>query len=252
MGKQLTDNQTQTANLLTNSINAVGNQLAEGQAQLAERQNQIGNIVTNVGNQIANTQLSRDQLYQELYQHNITGIQNLMDAIYHGYANLMNHPQQSVIYLNDRQHEVVNTQRFTPQAMEQVNRAAALIDAYENRDPNSTNEGWESDDTREDFIAFSSLLARNFNNTVFRQFANNLGFSRLFRAYRDRNDERRPHLMNFFIRLANCKDLIQDYLDYMKDKIKRNAVVIDQSFEQYLQNTYNTIKDMFIVECFNG
>ena len=38
----------------------------------------------------------------------------------------------------------------------------------------------------------------------------------------------------------------------MKDKIKRNAVVIDQSFEQYLQNTYNTIKDMFITQGFSG
>ena len=58
--------------------------------------------------------------------------------------------------------------------------------------------------------------------------------------------------MSFFIRVANSKDLTQDYLDYMKDKIKRNAVVIDQSFEQYLQNTYNTIKDMFITQGFSG
>ena len=34
--------------------------------------------------------------------------------------------QQPVISLEDRQPEVVNTQRFTPQAIEQVNRAAAI------------------------------------------------------------------------------------------------------------------------------
>ena len=227
MGNQLTDNQTQTTNLLTNGINAVGNQLV-------------------------NTQLTRDQLYQQLYDQNMRGFQNFMDAIWQSYEYLRNQPQnqQFVISLNDRKPEVVDTQRFTPQAIEQVNRAAALIDGYENKDSNSPKEEWESDDTREDFIAFSSLLARNFNNPVFAQFANDLGFSRLFRAYRDRNEK--PELMSFFIRVANSKDLTQDYLDYMKDKIKRNAVVIDQSFEQYLQNTYNTIKDMFITQGFSG
>ena len=174
-----------------------------------------------------------------------------MDAIWQSYEYLRNQPQiqQSVILLDDRQPESVNTS-FTPQAIDQVNRAAALIDAYESKDSNSTKESWESDDTREDFIAFSSLLARNFNNPVFAQFANDLGFSRLFRAYRDRNED--PELMSFFIRVANSKDLTPDYLDYMKNKIKRFAVNIDQQFEQYLQNTYITIKDMFITQGFNG
>ena len=58
--------------------------------------------------------------------------------------------------------------------------------------------------------------------------------------------------MDFFIRVANSKDLTPNYLNYMKDKIKRNAVVIDQNFEEYLRNTYNTIKDMFITQGFNG
>ena len=124
----------------------------------------------------------------------------------------MNQPlKQTVIYLADRQPEVVNTQRFTPQAIDQVNRAAALIEGVENRE-NGPNDEWEGDDTREDFIAFSSLLARNFNNPV----------------------------------------LTPEYLNYMKEKIKRNAVVIDQNFEEYLRNTYNTIKDMFITQGFNG
>ena len=86
-------------------------------------------------------------------------IQNLMDAIWQSYEYFRNQPQiQPVIVLNDCQPESVNAS-FTPQAIDQVNRAAALIDAYESKDSNDTKESWESDDTREDFIAFSSLLA---------------------------------------------------------------------------------------------
>ena len=236
---QLTDNQTQTNNLLTN----VGNAVVDGHAQ-------TGQLITTMSNHFADTQLSREQLYQQLYQQNMRGIQNLMDAIWQSYEYFRNQPQiQPVIVLDGRQSESVNAS-FTPQAIDQVNRAAALIDAYESKDSNDTKESWESDDTREDFIAFSSLLARNFNNPVFAQFANDLGFSRLFRAYRDRNED--PELMSFFIRVANSKDLTPDYLDYMKNKIKRFAVNVDQQFEQYLQNTYNTIKDMFITQGFNG
>ena len=239
MSSQLTDNQTQTNNLLTN----VGNAVVDGHAQ-------TGQLITTMSNQFADTQLSREQLYQQLYQQNMRGIQNLMDAIWQSYEYFRNQPQiQPVIVLDGRQSESVNAS-FTPQAIDQVNRAAALIDAYESKDSNSTKESWESDDTREDFIAFSSLLARNFNNPVFAQFANDLGFSRLFRAYRDRNED--PELMSFFIRVANSKDLTPDYLDYMKNKIKRFAVNVDQQFEQYLQNTYNTIKDMFVTQGFNG
>ena len=239
MSSQLTDNQTQTNNLLTD----VGNAVVDGHAQ-------TGQLLTTMSNHFADTQLSREQLYQQLYQQNMRGIQNLMDAIWQSYEYFRNQPQiQPVIVLNDRQPESVNAS-FTPQAIDQVNRAAALIDAYESTDSNSTKESWESDDTRDDFIAFSSLLARNFNNPVFAQFANDLGFSRLFRAYRDRNED--PELMSFFIRVANSKDLTPDYLDYMKNKIKRFAVNVDQQFEQYLQNTYNTIKDMFITQGFNG
>mgnify|MGYP000063959502 FL=1 len=239
MSSQLTDNQTQTNNLLTN----VGNAVVDGHAQ-------TGQLITTMSNHFADTQLSREQLYQQLYQQNMRGIQNLMDAIWQSYEYFRNQPQiQPVIVLDGRQSESVNAS-FTPQAIDQVNRAAALIDAYESKDSNDTKESWESDDTREDFIAFSSLLARNFNNPVFAQFANDLGFSRLFRAYRDRNED--PELMSFFIRVANSKDLTPDYLDYMKNKIKRFAVNVDQQFEQYLQNTYNTIKDMFITQGFNG
>ena len=71
-----------------------------------------------------------------------------------------------------------------------MNRATALIDAYENGecDNNPNIDLWDRadihDQTREEFIAFSSLLARNFNNPDFAQFANNLGFYPLFNAYR--------------------------------------------------------------------
>ena len=158
-----------------------------------------------------------------------------MDAIWQSYEYFRNQPQiQPVIVLDGRQSESVNAS-FTPQAIDQVNRAAALIDAYESKDSNSTKESWESDDTREDFIAFSSLLARNFNNPVFAQFANDLGFSRLFRAYRDRNED--PELMSFFIRVANSKDLTPDYLDYMKNKIKRFAVNV-----MWINNSSNICK----------
>ncbi len=239
MSSQLADGQTQTNNLLTN----IGNAVVDGYAQ-------TGQLLTTMSNHFADTQLTRDQLYQQLYQQNVRGIQNLMDAIWQSYEYFRNQPQiQPVIVLDGRQSESVNAS-FTPQAIDQVNRAAALIDAYESKDSNDTKESWESDDTREDFIAFSSLLARNFNNPVFAQFANDLGFSRLFRAYRDRNED--SELMSFFIRVANSKDLTPDYLVYMKNKIKRFAVNVDQQFEQYLQNTYNTIKYMFITQGFNG
>ena len=174
-----------------------------------------------------------------------------MDGIYQGYVNLKNKPQtHPVIYLGDRETEVVNTTRFTPQAIEQVNRAAALIDACENRDSNSTKKEWESDDTREDFIAFSSLLACNFNNPNFAQFAKNLGFYPLFNAYRSRNDKHR--LMNFFIQVANCKDITPEYLNEMKEYTYRFDVVVDIGYEKYLRNTYDTIKDMFTANGFNG
>ena len=137
-----------------------------------------------------------------------------MDAIWQSYEYLRNQPQiqQSVILLDDRQPESVNTS-FTPQAIDQVNRAATLIEGSENREYD-LNKGWESDDTREDFIAFSSLLARNFNNFDFAQFANELGFTSLFRAYRDRNDD--AELMSFFIRVVNSKDLTPDYWNHKK------------------------------------
>ena len=81
-----------------------------------------------------------------------------------------------------------------------------MIEGYEkqNSEP-SESDGTEREQIRNDFIAFSSLLARNFNNPYFAQFANDLGFSRLFRVYRDRNEK--PELMSFFIRVANSKDL---------------------------------------------
>ena len=106
--------------------------------------------------------------------------------------------------MGDRQPEIVNTQGFTPQAIEQVNQVAALIDKGNNED-NATADEIEKEMIRNDFIAFSSLLARNANNPNFTQFANDVGFSRLFKAYRERNED--EYLMNFFIQVANSNNL---------------------------------------------
>ena len=181
-----------------------------------------------------------------------------MDGIWQGFEYFTDNPQQRepVISLNDCQPEVVNTTKLTLQAIEQVNRATALIDAYQNGKcvHNDTIKPWDRneirDQTREEFIAFSSLFVRNFNNPNFAQFANNLGFYPLFNAYRSRYNE--PKLMNFFIRVANSKDLTPQYLNEIKEFIKRFDVLIDVGYEQYLQNTYNTIKDMFITQGFSG
>ena len=179
-----------------------------------------------------------------------------MDGIWRSYQYFSyNNPQRAPIILDDRPFESVNTSGFTTQAIEQVNRATALIDAYQNGkcDNNPTIKPMDRneirDQTREEFITFSSLLARNFKNPDFAQFANDLGFYPLFNAYCKRNKE--PKLMNFFIRVANSKDLTPQYLNEMKEFIKRFDVVIDVGYEQYLRKTYNTIKDMFTTQDFD-
>ena len=111
----------------------------------------------------------------------------------------------------------------------------------------------EREETRNDFIAFSSLLYRNFDNPDFYDFVDNVGFARLFRAYRERNEN--GSLMNFFIRVANSKDLDRGYLEEAAEFIKYNDVVaefikyndvVDESYEQYLRETFNKIQHMFI------
>ena len=290
LGNQYEQGQAQITNLIKDSTNALGSQNEQGRAQanqlitdatnalgsemhttnqnvsaIENGQAQLGNLLTNginaIGSQLVDNQqamVTREQLFQHLYEQNMIGFQNLMDGIWQSYVNLMNNPQhlmnnpqqQPMISLNDRQPEYINTSGFTPQAIDQVNRATALTDAYEDKDSNSTKKEWEKDDIREDFIAFSSLLAHNFNNPIFTQFAKNLGFYQLFNAYHSRNEE--PILMNFFIRVANCKDLTPKYLNEMKEFIKRFDVVIDVGYEQYLRKTYNIIKDMFTANGFNG
>ena len=135
----------------------------------------------------------------------------------------------------------MNTNAFTPEAIDQVNRATALIEEVENNNP--TDNEMEREETRNDFIAFSSLLYRNFNNPDFYNFVDEVGFARLFRAYRDRNEN--ASLMNFFIRVANSKDLNRGYLEEAAEFIKYNDVV-DESYEQYLRETFNKIQHMFI------
>ena len=135
----------------------------------------------------------------------------------------------------------MNTNAFTPEAIDQVNRATALIEEVENNNP--TDNEMEREETRNDFIAFSSLLYRNFDNPDFYNFVDEVGFARLFRAYRDRNEN--ASLMNFFIRVANSKDLNRGYLEEAAEFIKYNDVV-DESYEQYLRETFNKIQHMFI------
>lgn len=215
----LENGQTQTGNLLTD--------VANGQTQL-------GNMLTN---EFYNNQMVQQQIMDQNMQMN--------DRMNQAYRQIMNQPQiQAVIYLGDRQPEVVNTQGFTPQAIEQVNQVAALIDEGNNED-NATADEIEKEMIRNDFIAFSSLLARNANNPNFTQFASDLGFSRLFKAYRERNED--EYLMNFFIQVANSNNLTPQYLADVKNYI-RFHIVATGTYEEYLQRTYNTIQDMFKAE----
>ena len=186
--------------------------------------------------------MDQQQYNQYMNEQNMGAYQGLYNMMYEAYVQLMNRPQiQPVIYLENRQPEIVNTNAFTPEAIDQVNRATALIEEVENNNP--TNNEMEREETRNDFIAFSSLLYRNFDNPDFYDFVDNVGFARLFRAYRDRNEN--ASLMNFFIRVANSKDLDRGYLEEAAEFIKHNDVV-DESYEQYLRDTFNKIQHMFI------
>ena len=242
LDKRLADNQTQTGNLLTDGINALGTQMAEGQTQNRQL---ITEGINALGTQMVNNQqaiMNQQQYYQYMNEQNMGAHQGLYNMMYEAYVQLMNRPQiQPVIYLENRQPEIVNTNAFTPEAIDQVNRATALIEEVENNNP--TNNEMEREETRNDFIAFSSLLYRNFDNDDFSNFADNLGFARLFRAYRERNEN--GSLMNFFIRLANRKDITPEYLREAAEFIKHNDVV-DESYEQYLRDTFNKIQHMFI------
>ena len=264
MDKRLADNQTRSEKLLTDATNALGTQMAEGQTrseklltdatnalgtQMAEGQTQNRKLITEginaLGTQMVNNQqaiMNQQQYNQYMDERKMGAFQGLYNMMYEAYVQLMNRPQiQPVIYLENRQPEIVNTNRFTPEAIDQVNRATALIEEVENNNP--TNNEMEREETRNDFIAFSSLLYRNFDNDDFSNFADNLGFARLFRAYRERNEN--GSLMNFFIRLANRKDITPEYLREAAEFIKHNDVV-DESYEQYLRDTFNKIQHMFI------
>ena len=242
MDKRLADNQTRSEKLLTDATNALGTQMAEGQTQNRQL---ITEGINALGTQMVNNQqaiMDQQQYNQYMSEQNMGAFQGLYNMMYEAYVQLMNRPQiQPVIYLENRQPEIVNTNRFTPEAIDQVNRATALIEEVENNNP--TNNEMEREETRNDFIAFSSLLYRNFDNDDFSNFADNLGFARLFRAYRERNEN--GSLMNFFIRLANRKDITPEYLREAAEFIKHNDVV-DESYEQYLRDTFNKIQHMFI------
>ena len=72
------------------------------------------------------------------------------------------------------------------------------------------------------------MLYPNFDNDNFYDFVDEVGFARLFKAYRDRNEN--ASVMNFFIRVANRKDITPEYLQEVTEFIKYNDVV-DESYE---------------------
>ena len=233
MDKRLADNQTRSEKLLTDATNALGTQMAEGQTQ---NRKLITEGINALGTQMVNNQqaiMDQQQYYQYMNEQNMGAHQGLYNMMYEAYVQLMNRPQiQPVIYLENRQPEIVNTNAFTPEAIDQVNRATALIEEVENNNP--TNNEMEREETRNDFIAF---------NDDFSNFADVVGFARLFRAYRDRNEN--ATLMNFFIRLANRKDLTPEYLREVAEFINYHDVV-DENYEQYLRDTFTKIQHMFI------
>ena len=89
----------------------------------------------------------------------------------------------------------MNTNPFTSEVIDQVNRTTALIDEVENN-TNPISDEIDSKQIRNDFIAFACLL-HNFSNSAFDRFADNLGFSCLFITYCAQNEN--PSLMNFFV-----------------------------------------------------
>ena len=248
---QLSDEGKATRQQLLDGTNALGKEIETTNKHLLALENgqtQTGNLLTDVangqtqlGNMLTNGFYNNQMVQQQIMDQNM----QMNDRMNQAYRRIMNQPQiQAVIYLGDRQPEIVNTQGFTPQAIEQVNQVAALIDEGNNED-NATADEIEKEMIRNDFIAFSSLLARNVNNPNFTQFANDVGFSRLFKAYRERNED--EYLMNFFIQVANSNNLTPQYLADVKKYI-RFHIVATGTYEEYLQRTYNTIQDMFNAE----
>ena len=249
--QQLSDEGKATRQQLLDDTNALGKEiettnkhllaLENGQTQTGNLLTDVANGQTHLGNMLTNEFYNNQMVQQQIMDQNM----QMNDRMNQAYRQIMNQPQiQAVIYLGDRQPEIVNTQGFTPQAIEQVNQVAALIDEGNNED-NATADAIEKEMIRNDFIAFSSLLARNVNNPNFTQFASDLGFSRLFKAYRERNED--EYLMNFFIQVANSNNLTPQYLADVKKYI-RFHIVATGTYEEYLQRTYNTIQDMFAAE----
>ena len=100
LDKRLADNQTQTGNLLTEGINALGTQMVNNQQAIMDQQ----------------------QYNQYMSEQNMGAYQGLYNMMYEAYVQLMNRPQiQPVIYLENREPEIVNTNGFTPEAIDQVN-----------------------------------------------------------------------------------------------------------------------------------
>ena len=139
------ENLTQTENLLTNATNALGTEMMYNH-------------------------LDWQQFYKHINEQNMGEYRELYYKMYQAYVQLMNQPQiQPVIVLENHPPEVVNTSGFTPQAIDQVNRATALIEEYEDKDrdyESEEHEGIDREQACNDFIAFSSILARNFKTIL--------------------------------------------------------------------------------------
>ena len=82
----------------------------------------------------------------------LNAFQNMFGSMYQAYQQLSNQP---IIYLENHQPDVMNTNGMTSLITDEINHAAVLIEEQDiERD----------DDVRDDFIAFSSLLHCNMDN----------------------------------------------------------------------------------------
>ena len=197
----------------------------------------LTNDTNAVGSLIFNNQVAQQEFIQQMSEQH-TRMNEMVNQTYH---QLMNRPIRDV-YMEDIIGDVVDVRSFTTDAIDQVNRTVAIIDGYEKQNSEPLkSDGTEREQIHNDFIAFSSLLARNYNNFYFVQFAMNVGFPRLFKAYRERIDDK--NLVSFFIRVANCKDLTAQYLFKAKNYIKHHIVAAG-GCEEFLRETYNTISEM--------
>ena len=91
-----------------------------------------------------------------MIENGLNAFQNMFGLMQETYQQLTNQP---VIYLENHQPEIVNTNGMTSLITDQIKRATALIEEQEDIETD--------DDVNDDFIAFSSLLHRDMDNEDF-------------------------------------------------------------------------------------